>query len=141
MRLLRVQMVPTLEGHGAPNNAPAATRLIANSILIPSLSSQQKRQADGNLLFASPWMSSRKILINQTGWHEVVDEIWLSSDSTRGQWLDGHVTYSSPYPHAFIFEAVPNLAYAQYRGYVAVDDIQFSDGACQGAYLLLDQIL
>ncbi|XP_045031391.1 uncharacterized protein LOC116925410 [Daphnia magna] len=134
LRLLRVQMVPTLEGHGAaPKNSPAATTLIANSILMPSLSSntQQKRQADGNLIFASPWTPFRKILVNQTGWQEVVDEIWLSSDSTRGEWLDGHVTYSSPYPHAFIFEAVPNLAYSQYRGHVAIDDIQFSSGPCE----------
>ncbi|KAI9556583.1 hypothetical protein GHT06_016373 [Daphnia sinensis] len=131
LRLLRVQMVPTLEGHGAaPKNSPAATTLIANSILMPSLSSntQQKRQADGNLIFASPWTPFRKILVNQTGWQEVVDEVWLSSDSTRGEWLNGHVTYSSPYPHAFIFEAVPNLAYSQYRGHVAIDDIQFSSG-------------
>ncbi|XP_057373369.1 uncharacterized protein LOC130694310 [Daphnia carinata] len=133
LRLLRVQMVP-LEGHSAaPKNSPAATTLIANSILMPSLSSntQHKRQADGNLIFAAPWTPFRNILVNQTGWQEVVDEIWLSSDSTRGEWLKGHVTYSSPYPHAFIFEAVPNLAYSQYRGHVAIDDIQFASGSCE----------
>ena len=101
---------------------------------MPSASSQQKRQigSDPGLLFASPWTPFQTILLNKTGWQEVVDEVWLSSDSTRGQWLDGHVTYSSPYPHAFIFEAVPNLAYAQYRGHVAIDDIQFSNGPCAG---------
>jgi hypothetical protein len=135
LRLLRVQMVPTVEGQSAaPSVSSAAVPLIVNSILMPSLSSnsQQKRQA--GLSFPAPWTPFQTILVNKTGWQEVVDEVWLSSDSTRGQWLDGHVTYSSPYPHAFIFEAVPNLAYAQYRGHVAIDDIQFSNGPCVGMF-------
>lgn len=133
-------MVPTLEGQSAaPSVSSAAIPLIVNSILMPSLSSnsQQKRQAGSSpgSSFPSPWTPFQTILVNKTGWQEVVDEVWLSSDSTRGQWLDGHVTYSSPYPHAFIFEAVPNLAYAQYRGHVAIDDIKFSDGPCSGVFL------
>jgi hypothetical protein len=139
-------MVPTSEGHSAaPSVASAAVPIIVNSILMPSVTSnsQQKRQAgtDPGLLFPSPWTPFQTILVNKTGWQEVVDEVWLSSDSTRGHWLDGHVTYSSPYPHAFIFEAVPNLAYAQYRGHVAIDDIQFSDGPCTGLFLYPLQLI
>ena len=126
-------MVP-LEGHSAAPNHAAAP-LIVNSILMPTLPSQrhqkQQQQADG--VFASPWtLPFQTFIVNQTGWQEVVDEVWLSSDSTRGQWIDGHVTYSSPYPHAFILEAVPNLSLLQYRGHVAVDDIKFSSGPCGG---------
>ena len=132
LRLLRVQMVP-LEGHSAAPNHAAAP-LIVNSILMPTLPSQRhqkQQQADG--VFVSPWtLPFQTFIVNQTGWQEVVDEVWLSSDSTRGQWIDGHVTYSSPYPHAFILEAVPNLSLLQYRGHVAVDDIKFSSGPCGG---------
>lgn len=132
-------MVP-LEGHSAaPSHATAP--LIVNSILMPTLASRQqhRRQIGSDDVFASPWTPFRALLnLNQTGWQEVVDEVWLSSDSTRGQWVDGHVTYSSPYPHAFIFEAVPNLAHLEYRGYVAVDNIQFSTGPCTGQLIYSD---
>lgn len=130
-------MVP-LEGHSA---APSHTTapLIVNSILMPTLASRQQhqRQTVSDDVLASPWTPFRTIIMNHTGWQEVVDEVWLSSDSTRGQWIDGHVTYSSPYPHAFIFEAVPDLAHLQYRGHVAVDNIEFSTGPCPGFEILI----
>lgn len=135
LRLLRVQLVP-LEGHRAAPSQTAAPPLIVNSILMPTLSSQQQppdqRAFGSEETLAKPWTPYRNILVNHTdGWQEVVDDVWLSSDSTSGRWLDAHVTYSSPYPHAFIFEAVPDLAYLQYRGYVAVDNLRFSSGPCQ----------
>ena len=99
--------------------------------------------------FASPWTPYRSLFpstgLNQSvidpgaagaaaNWQEVVDEVWLSSDSTRGQWLQGHVTYSSPYPHAFIFEAYPELSHLQYRGHIAIDDVKFTQGPCDGNF-------
>lgn len=123
---MRVQLVP-LESQMA---TPLSTSpLIVNSILLPTVPAQA-RVPEG--AFASPWTPYRAILANQTGWQEVVDEVWLSSDSTRGKWRQGHVTYSSPYPHAFIFEALPDLAHLQYRGHIALDDIKFSTGPCDG---------
>lgn len=137
LRLLRVQMVP-LEGHSAAPSHAAAP-LVVNSILVPTLPAGQQQQQQQSRAtgwqdgaFQSTWTPYQSIVMNQTGWQEVVDEVWLSSDSTRGRWQPGHVTYSSPYPHAFIFEAVPDLAHLQYRGYVAVDDISFASGPCPG---------
>ena len=68
---------------------------------------------------------------------EIVDDVWLTSDSTRGRWRTAHVTYSSPYRHAFVFEALPDTARLQYRGHVAVDDIVFTDGPCQSKPFIL----
>lgn len=131
-------MVP-LEGQSGAPSQPS-TPSIVNSILMPTTASDQpsrqnhqhQRVVGSEEKLAAPWIPYRNIIANHTaGWQEVVDEVWLSSDSTSGRWLHGHVTYSSPYPHAFIFEAVPDLAFLQYRGYVAVDNLQFSSGACE----------
>lgn len=133
LKLLRVQMVP-LEGHSAAPQHRSAP-LFVNSILLPTQSAQSQQQqpfkSTGDV-FAAPWTPYRAIIVNQTGWQEVVDQVWLSSDSTDGQWVRGHVTYSSPHPHAFVFEAVPNVGQLQYRGHVALDDVQFNYGPCRG---------
>ena len=126
MKLLRVQLLP-IEGHTAGGSVP----MFANSILLPTpaITSQRKARGSSEPL-TQPWIPSQSIL-NQTAWKEVVDEIWFSSDSSAGNWKTGHVTYSSPNPHAFVFEALPDVAHLQYRGYIAVDDITYSTGACQ----------
>jgi hypothetical protein len=49
-------------------------------------------------------------------------------DSTRGQWRQAQVLYSYPRSHKVILEAIPKDETDQargYRGYIAVDDIQF----------------
>ncbi len=140
LKVLRVQMVPT-EARTA-----SGSQLIVNSILVPTVPATARvRMPEG--AFASPWTPYRSLFpstgLNQSvidpgaagavgNWQEVVDEVWLSSDSTRGQWLQGHVTYSSPYPHAFIFEAYPELSHLQYRGHIAIDDVKFNQGPCDG---------
>ena len=90
LKLLRVQLLP-LEGHrpAAPSSASTASSspLMVNSILLPTVPSQL-RIPEG--AFASPWTPFHAIIMNDTsGWREVVDEVWLSSDTTRGDWHVG----------------------------------------------------
>lgn len=51
--------------------------------------------------------------------------------STRGQWQPAKITFSAKGDFSVAFEAVPNLMYERYTGYVAVDDITFKDGPCE----------
>ncbi|XP_042890845.1 MAM and LDL-receptor class A domain-containing protein 1-like [Penaeus japonicus] len=51
--------------------------------------------------------------------------------STRGQWQPAKVTFSAKTDFSVAFEAVPNMRFARYTGYVAVDDITFKDGPCE----------
>jgi len=58
------------------------------------------------------------------------ESVVLSSlqDSTRGEWKTAQVLYSYPRSHKVILEAIPKDETDQargYRGYIAVDDIQF----------------
>ena len=57
-------------------------------------------------------------------------------DSTRGEWKVAQVLYTYPTQHTLILEAIPKAESSQarrYRGYIAVDDIQFNTGEeCRG---------
>ena len=102
-------------------------RPITNNIWLPSLpiASVRKRDTTGDREGSSP------SILNQTAAKEIIDDVWITSDSTRGQWRKAHVTYNSPHPHGFVFETVPDRAHLQYRGHVAVDDVTFTTGPCQ----------
>ena len=60
----------------------------------------------------------------------LIDDVWMSADATSGRWSFGHVTYSSPNEHAFLFEAVADTQRAHFAGYVAVDDVRLVAGPC-----------
>jgi len=117
LKVMRVQMLPA-GGHERP---------ITNNIWLPSLpiASVRKRDTTGDREGSSP------SILNQTAAKEIIDDVWITSDSTRGQWRKAHVTYNSPHPHGFVFETVPDRAHLQYRGHVAVDDVTFTTGPCQ----------
>ena len=94
LKLLRVQLLPVEGQRPPPATAPSGTPpptspLMVNSILLPTVPSQI-RIPEG--AFASPWTPYHAIIMNETssnGWREVVDEVWLSSDTTRGDWHVG----------------------------------------------------
>eukprot|EP00090_Calanus_glacialis_P000211 TRINITY_DN10140_c0_g1_i3.p1 TRINITY_DN10140_c0_g1~~TRINITY_DN10140_c0_g1_i3.p1 ORF type:complete len:904 (-),score=218.90 TRINITY_DN10140_c0_g1_i3:76-2388(-) len=57
--------------------------------------------------------------------------IWSQEDGTGGKWKAGQSSYSSSKQHLFIFEATPvKSGQESYRGYVAIDNIKITEGAC-----------
>jgi hypothetical protein len=55
--------------------------------------------------------------------------VWITEEGTGGAWEESNLTYSTPFPHIFIVEATPLLGKQDsFRGYVAVDNTQLSEG-------------
>ncbi|XP_068217136.1 MAM and LDL-receptor class A domain-containing protein 1-like isoform X1 [Palaemon carinicauda] len=56
--------------------------------------------------------------------------IWTQRDLTGGKWKPAKLTFTAPGAYSIAFAAEPNFQYERNRGYVAVDDIKFTDGPC-----------
>jgi len=85
-----------------------------------------------------------RILLHPVNLREDPDEIDFSNDvvlatlldDTRGEWKSAQVMYTFPEEHTLIAEAIPVLESNQarrFRGYIAIDNIQFKAGdQCKG---------
>nr|XP_053640664.1 MAM and LDL-receptor class A domain-containing protein 1-like [Cherax quadricarinatus] len=57
--------------------------------------------------------------------------LWRTKQTTHGEWQGAQVTFSTLHEHSLVFSAFPDTHYAKYHGYVAMDDLSFTDGPCQ----------
>ncbi|KAG7176307.1 MAM and LDL-receptor class A domain-containing protein 1-like 1 [Homarus americanus] len=64
-----------------------------------------------------------------------VMSLWRTRQSTKAEWKKAQVTFSAPTPHSLVFSASPDKRFASRGGYVAVDDITFTEGPCSNECL------
>ncbi|XP_065569477.1 MAM and LDL-receptor class A domain-containing protein 1-like isoform X2 [Artemia franciscana] len=76
-------------------------------------------------------LPSWRIFNHTDSWREYSFNLKSYDTMTSAPWSKKRVTYSSAYPHGFLFEAVVDLK-AGVQGFAAVDNIEFSSGSCEG---------
>ncbi|XP_045139382.1 MAM and LDL-receptor class A domain-containing protein 1-like isoform X3 [Portunus trituberculatus] len=63
--------------------------------------------------------------------------LWEARDMTSGEWKEGQIVYTYGKKHSVIFEAIPvdsGDSNRRFRGYVAVDELSFTDSKECGAF-------